>query len=138
VDLQEWERGLDPRLRTGESMADAYLAQMHERCRQWTGTILVAEVDGAVVGFAALYATIPYEELDDPPGEYALVSDLAVLHAMRGRGVGAALLDEAERRARDAGATELRIAVMSANDGAKRLYLRSGFAPYVETLSKSL
>src|SRR5215216_350087 len=38
VELQDAERQLDPRLRSGDSMADEYLRQMHERCRLHAGT----------------------------------------------------------------------------------------------------
>jgi GNAT superfamily N-acetyltransferase len=138
VDLQEFERQIDERLRPGEAIAADYLDQMIDRCRECAGTILVLECDGMIVGFATVLTRVPFEELDDPPGEYALVSDLAVRTPFRGRGFGAALLAEAERRARTAGAAELRIAALSSNPVAGRLYRRSGFEPYLEVLSKRL
>jgi ribosomal protein S18 acetylase RimI-like enzyme len=137
-ELQDFERRIDPRLRPGESMADAYVAQMLERCEVWVGELLVAEYAGAIAGMAAIYTRVPFEELDDPPGEYALVSDLVVREAFRRRGIGGALLEEAERYARQAGATELRIGVLSENRSARDLYVRTGFASYLETLSKRL
>ncbi len=60
---------------------------------------------------------VPYEGLDDPPGEYALVTDLIVREGFRRRGLGRALLREAERLARDAGA-----GVLSDNREAHALY----------------
>ena len=129
---------IDPRLLPGESMATSYLDHLLRECAECDGTILVAEVDGAVVGFATVLARVVSEELDEPPGSYAIVTDLAVLESMRRRGIGAALLAESEKYAKAAGATELRIGVLSQNRPARDLYLAVGFTPYTETLSKRL
>jgi ribosomal protein S18 acetylase RimI-like enzyme len=138
VELQDAERGLDHRLRAGESMADEYLAQMHSNCQKYDGAILVAERLGEVAGLVMVVAHVPFEALDDPPGDYALVAELVVRRAFRRMGIGRALLEAAERFARDAGAPELSIIVLSQNTPARSLYLREGFTPYKETLTKSL
>jgi ribosomal protein S18 acetylase RimI-like enzyme len=136
AELQDFERRIDDRLRPGASIAADFLDRILGRCRDCAGTILVAECESTVVGFASILTRVPFEELDDPPGEYAIVTNLVVRDAFRRRGLGAALLAEAERYARAAGATELRIAVLSENRGAAALYRRAGFAPYSEILSK--
>ena len=92
----------------------------------------------AVGGFATILTRVPFKELDDPPGEYAVITDLVVRETLRRRGFGVALLREAERYARAAGATELRIGALSENHAAGRLYRRVGFAPYLETLTKRM
>lgn len=138
VELQEAERHIDARLRRGEEIADQYLRVMHARCREYGGIILVAELAGEVVGLALVLVRVPFEELDEPPGEYAIVAELVVRDAYRRRGIGAALLRAAERHARDAGASELRIGVLSGNHAAHALYGREGFSPYLETLTKPL
>ncbi|HKW12705.1 MAG TPA: GNAT family N-acetyltransferase [Gemmatimonadaceae bacterium] len=119
-------------------MADAYLAQMHKYCREYGGAIFLAEDAGEVVGLVMVLSRVPFEQLDEPPGHYALVAELVVREGFRRRGIARALLDVAERHARDAGAPELRIDVLSENTAARQLYLREGFAPYKETLTKSL
>ena len=53
VVLQEFERGIDPRLRPGDSMADAYCAQLHARCGAAGGHVFVAELSGGVIEFEA-------------------------------------------------------------------------------------
>lgn len=138
VELQDSEREFDSRLRIGESMADDYFQQMHARCRDHAGTILVAEHADAVVGLVMVLARVPFEELDEPPGDYALVAELVVRAGFRGLGIGRALLKAAERYAREAGAGELRIRVLSDNRTARQLYLNDGFVPYLETLTKPL
>ena len=56
------------------------------------------------------------------------VHDLALLPAHRGRGLGRALLDEAERRARARGCAKMTLEVHQTNTGAQRLYRDFGFA----------
>jgi GNAT superfamily N-acetyltransferase len=136
AELQDAERQIDPRLRRGDEMADEYLQHMHARCREFAGTILVAEHGSQVVGVAMVLARVPFESLDEPPGEYAIVAELVVRREFRGQGFGRALLNAAEQFAREAKATELRIAVLSQNHAAKRLYLAENFAPYSEVLAK--
>jgi ribosomal protein S18 acetylase RimI-like enzyme len=136
VALQDYERQIDPRLRPGASMADEYLTQTLARCSDFGGRIFICEDAGAVAGFITVLTRMPFLELDDPPGEYALVTDLVVLERFRRRGFGRALLDAAERYARDQGARELRIGVLSANHGAKRLYGAAGFGNHAEVLAK--
>jgi len=138
VELQDAGRQIDPRLRDGEAMADDYLRQMHERCRHYAGIILVAEVAGAIVGLAMVLTHVPFESLDEPPGVFALVAEFVERNGFRGRGIGRALLQAAERHARESGATELRIGVLSNNHPARQLYLDEGFEPYSETLAKPL
>ena len=136
AELQDFERRIDGRLRPGDSIAAAYLEQLLGGCRACAGTILVAESSGAIAGFACILTRVPFEAIDDPPGEYALVTDLVVRDTFRRHGLGRALLRAAERHARDAGAAELRIGVLSGNHAAARLYRSMGFAPYFETLTK--
>lgn len=138
VELQDAERQFDPRLRPGDSMADEYLRQMHVRCNEYAGTILVAEHEEAIVGLVMLLTRVPFEALDEPPGHYALVAELVVRADARGHGVGRALLHAAERLAHESGATDLRIGVLSRNLPARQLYIAEGFAPYSEMLAKPL
>jgi hypothetical protein len=64
VELQDAERELDMRLLRGEEMADDYLRQMHVRCDEWAGKILVAELEGEVAGLAMIVTKVPFEQLD--------------------------------------------------------------------------
>ncbi len=100
------------------------------------GQIFVAEIDGAVVGFVTVIAREPFTELDEPPGTYALITDLVVLPPHRNKGIGRALLERAEAYARSAGARELRIGVLVQNEPARRLYLAANFSPHLEIMTK--
>jgi ribosomal protein S18 acetylase RimI-like enzyme len=119
-------------------MAPAYYAQLRRRCAKWQGTIFVAEREGDLVGLVAVLTAVPFTELDEPPGTYALVTDLVVTPAARRRGYGRALLRQAERYARRQGARELRIGVLAGNQPALHLYRATGFRPWVVFLRKRL
>jgi GNAT superfamily N-acetyltransferase len=66
------------------------------------------------------------------------VSDLVVLPAWRGRGIGRTLLARGEAYACSRGAERLRIGVMAKNEGARRLYGVSGFREVYVLLTKPL
>ena len=136
VTLQEFERSIDPLLLAGEVMADRYCERIQTRCREASGQIYVAEENSEVVGFVTVLAREQFTELDDPPGNYALITDLVVLEAYHGHGIGRRLLERAEDYAKRAGATELRIGVLANNSVARRLYLEVGFLPHVEVFAK--
>ena len=136
VELQDFERGLEPTLPKGEAMADRYLAHMLDRCAGAAGRIFVAEADGGVVGFVGVLARVVPEP--DEAQAYAYVSDLVVLPAYRRRGIGRALLERAEAYARGEGARALRVGVLAKNEAAARLYRSLGFGDYTTQLNKPL
>lgn len=138
VELQEIERGCDPRLPSGLDMVEAYCTALLRRCREWRGVLLVAEDGDGPVGLLSMFLQVPQTEPDEPAGRYALISDLVVLPEGRGRGIGAALLARAEERAEAAGAGVLRLEVMAENREARRFYRRHGWQDRVVQLEKQL
>ena len=90
----------------------------------------VAECDGAIVGTVLLY---PPGRLGRAQGEAGMdvpwpeVRLLAVAPAARGRGIGAALMTECARRARQSGAGALALHTTEMMQAALRLYERMGF-----------
>ncbi|WP_433040530.1 GNAT family N-acetyltransferase [Dactylosporangium sp. CS-033363] len=88
----------------------------------WPGTHqLIARADGAIVGALTL-VTFPI-----PTGLRAWIEDVVVDEAARGRGVGAALTQEAVRLARAAGARTVDLTSRPSREAANRLYERLGF-----------
>jgi GNAT superfamily N-acetyltransferase len=95
-------------------------------------TQLVAEEDGALLGTVLLYPTgivLPGADPGQPKRSWPEVRLLAVAPAARGRGVGAALMQECVRRARAWGAPALALHTTPMMAAAVRLYERLGFAP---------
>jgi GNAT superfamily N-acetyltransferase len=138
VELQDHEHALDEHAPTGEAIADEYLAWMFERCARHQGTVLVARLDGDIVGFSSVLLAMPRTDPDDPVPVHALVQDLVVREQCRSRGVGARLVAMAEGMAREAGRTEIRVWVVAQNQGARRFYDRSGYHEQLIHLGKSL
>jgi ribosomal protein S18 acetylase RimI-like enzyme len=122
----------------GERIAEAYLALLFSRCREFGGTVFVADFEGRVVGFVAIWTRYRSSEPNDDPREHAFIPDLVVLAEYRGRGFGRALLRAAEARAREAGATSLQLSVKAGNTAALALYAAEGFAESEIYLEKPL
>lgn len=138
IELQDFERGIDPRMPPGADIVDAYLAEMFDRCKTCGGRILVAEIDGNVAGYATVLPKVMSEQLEDGNLEYGLISDLVVLQKYRGLGLGKQLLATAELYARSCKVKFLRIGVLAGNRVAEELYSSTGYSPLYTELEKTL
>lgn len=94
-----------------------------ERMQLKQSVVMVAERDGAVVGFAQLYPT--FSSVGTAP--IWILNDLYVAESMRRRGVGRGLLLAAEAAARAAGAVRITLETMRANGPARALYGAAGW-----------
>ena len=85
---------------------------------------LVAEVDGAVVGFTS----VGMWRVDDEPEEgVAELFTIYVEPAHWGTGVGRALIERAEASMRTSGFVEARLWVLDGNERAERFYRAAGW-----------
>ncbi|TYT61577.1 GNAT family N-acetyltransferase [Natrialba swarupiae] len=102
---------------------------------QATDGLLVARVDGEIVGFASFSVEHGALELEATRGS---LSNLYVEPDYRGRGIGSALLEavEAAFEARDV--EVLVLEVMAENEEARRFYRRHGYDPLRVTMERSL
>jgi ribosomal protein S18 acetylase RimI-like enzyme len=138
-ELQASEAAIYDRMKPAHQMDVWYVDLLKKQCVEEDGTMLVAEENGAVVG----YATILTNVVEDGTGDevrycYAYVGDLVTARIARGRGIARLLLDECERRARAAGRDELRINVLAENDRAHHVYRSFGFADLHIDMRKKL
>ncbi|MBO0912909.1 GNAT family N-acetyltransferase [Streptomyces laculatispora] len=86
-----------------------------------TNTLLVARVEGVIVGMLTLVMT-PL-----PSGLRAHIEDVVVDAGARGHGVGRVLIDRALESAADAGARTVDLTSRPSREAANRLYERAGF-----------
>jgi ribosomal protein S18 acetylase RimI-like enzyme len=96
-------------------------------------TLLLARVDGELVGYALLHV--------EPVGETFIadtwrtgerigeLESIAVAPSHRGQGIGSALLDAVDREFEALGVADVIIGLLPGNDGARRLYESRGFRP---------
>lgn len=81
---------------------------------------LVIEADGKVVGYAGMWVIL----------DEAHVTNVAVLPAYRGRGLGEKLMRALLEKARGRGARRMTLEVRPSNTVALSLYDKLGFAPW--------
>lgn len=138
IELQEFERRIDPRKPAGDEIATAYISDALSQCAECHGRIFVADEEGEIAGYATVLARVRSGTLDDGDLEYAYLADLVVRAAYRGRGMGRDLIAKAETYARGEGAKWLRVCVLAENQGARRLYHTSGFSELYVDFEKDL
>jgi ribosomal protein S18 acetylase RimI-like enzyme len=110
----------------------AWLAGLIERRPE--GETDVAVADGQVTGFVrygrrAATAAQPPAGPPPGPGPCGQVFGLYVHPGHAGQGTGQALLRHAEQRLRERGCGSVALHVFEANERARRLYSRAGYAP---------
>jgi GNAT superfamily N-acetyltransferase len=93
---------------------------------QGPGAVLVAELDGQVVGVCQL---IVFRHLQTRGGLCAEVESVHVHPDHRGRGIGGVLLRAAVQRARERGCYRVQLTSNNARPEAHRFYERLGFEP---------
>ncbi len=127
IELQDFERSLDPRFPPGAEIVDDLISQMLDRCQKCGGRVLVAVLNEAIVGFVTILAKVRSEEIGEGEIEYGLVSDVVVASKYRKQGIGRKLLEAAELYAKSKGVRWLRIGVLAENHSADGLYDSIGF-----------
>ena len=100
-------------------LLESWLAGEAEPCR-----VHVAEGDGGRVIGVVMVSLRP-ELLSREPSAH--LEAIAVAAGCEGQGVGAALLDVAERDARAPGAETMTLHVFAVNERARRLYEKAGY-----------
>jgi GNAT superfamily N-acetyltransferase len=117
-----------------DATRDACRALFEEQLADGASAHLVAEEAGEVVGFCSLHFR---RRLNFATPE-AWVPDLYVAEDARGRGIGFALLAEAERQARERGCHRLTLESGYERAAAHRLYARFGIEDAGKFFAKRL
>lgn len=138
IELQDFERSLNPRMPSGAEIVDDYAPLMLERCKKCSGKVIVATLKEVVVGFTTILTRVKSEEIQDGDIEYGLVYDLVVSSKFREIGIGRKLLEAAEAYAKSNEVTWLRIGVLASNHSAASLYDTMGFKPFYVEREKEL
>lgn len=112
----------------GRESADLapYLAAFDAMQDEGGNRLIVAEQDGRVV---ACYQLTLISGLSLTAARRAQVEGVRVAADLRGRGLGAALMADAEARARAAGCQLIQLTTNATRTDAHRFYARLGFTP---------
>lgn len=135
--LQQYESAFEVNRRLDDKVAEEYLAELLQACARH-GEIFVAEHDGRPVGWAVVHEKLAPVFVTDDERRHALLTELFVDEAMRGQGVGQALMARCEEWARAEGFSTIRIAHLAGNTRAGDVYRKFGFTPYSAELRKRL
>jgi GNAT superfamily N-acetyltransferase len=113
---------------------DAYWAAVEET-RARRGDVLVAELDGEVVG---LCQVLLFQHFQHVGGWCAEIESVHVRADLRGQGVGASLLAAAEALAAERGCYRIQLTSNLVRADAHRFYQRQGFDPSHQGFKKYL
>jgi ribosomal protein S18 acetylase RimI-like enzyme len=115
---------------------DGYAWFLGTQLDEAEAVVLVAERDGAVVGYVyAGLEPLSWKELRDAAG---FIHDVAVDDAVRRAGVATALLDAAAQWLRAHGAPRVVLWTAEQNGAAQRLFAKAGFRRTMIEMTKEL
>ena len=105
---------------------EAYFAAFDRMAAEGANHLIVGELDGRVV---ATYQITFISGLSLRAARRAQIESVRIASDLRGRSYGAALLEDAERRAREAGCALIQLTSNRSRDRALRFYEANGFTP---------
>ncbi len=123
-------------LALGDHPERGYAWFLGEQLRDTDAVVLVAELDGGVVGY--VYAGLEprsWKELRDAAG---FIHDVAVDERVRRSGVASVLLEAAMVWLREHGAPRVMLWTAEQNEGAQRLFARLGFRRTMVEMTREL
>lgn len=128
----------DPRrfMTPEEDVESGYRWWLSRELKRQGAVVLVAERDGAVVGY--VYATVEgrdWNALLDAHGE---LHDIWVDESARGSGVGGLLAEELLRRLRAQGVPRVLLMTATRNEAAQRLFTRLGWRATMVEMTREL
>ena len=124
---------LQPRVWRPSEMSRSFILELIAGQRS---SVLVAERGGEIVGFAVV------QDRDTPPlgciikNRFCFLLDIVVAPALRGQGLGRALVSAAEEWAKERGLAWLELNVLSENIAAIKLYEHMGMGAAQLTMRK--
>ena len=113
---------------------DAYWEAVEETRRR-RGDVLVAELDGEVVGVVQVMI---FRHFQHSGGWCAELESVYVRGDMRSRGVGASMLEGAEQLARAAGCYRVQLTSRNVREDAHRFYRMNGYDQNSQGFKKAL
>lgn len=123
-------------MRPGRDPESGYAAFLAAQLDDPDGLVLVAERDGAVVGY--LYAGIEPQSWKELRERAGFIHDILVDEGNRRAGLADALVDRAIEWLRDRGIPRVLLWTAASNAGAQRVFERKGFRTTMLEMTKEL
>jgi len=135
---QAFEHAIESDRRLDSAVAGEWYAVLLDRVAKGSGRIFIAEQEARPIGWGIfLVENAPLYVVEEKRRE-GFIIELYVVDAMRGQGVGQALIAACEDEARRLGLQRIMIGVLAGNRRAAEIYQRAGYAPYQLELAKSI
>lgn len=137
VELQEYERLIDPHRLEGVKIAHEYLAHLLSLCGGGVGKIFVVEINKEVVGMVSVYIEDDKKHFRKAH-RFGYISDLIVMKEHKSDGVLKDLLQKAEEYAKSQHITAIQASVLKGQEEVLNGYLRNGFQEWEIRVRKQL
>jgi ribosomal protein S18 acetylase RimI-like enzyme len=127
--LVRMHHALDPArfMAPPDEVEGGYGAWLAQEARRPGATVLVADLDDEVVGYA--YATVEGRDWNELLDAHGKLHDVFVAERARRRGVARALIRAARGALLAAGCERIVLSTATRNDPARRLFASEGFEP---------
>jgi ribosomal protein S18 acetylase RimI-like enzyme len=123
-------------MKPGEDLESGYRWWLSRELERQGAVVLVAERDGAVVGY--VYATVAGKDWNALLDAHGELHDVWVDEPARGAGVGALLLEELLRWMRSQGVPRVLLMTATQNEAAQRLFTRLGWRTTMVEMTREL
>jgi len=137
IELQDFERLMDPKRLEGVRVAHEYLEHLLSLCENGNGTIFVVEINCEVVGMVSVYIENDLKRFRTNH-KFAYISDLIVMKEHKSDGVIEDLFDAAEKYVKSKNVNSIQASVLKNHDESLSGYLRNGFSEWEIRVRKTL
>lgn len=135
--LARQHHDFDPaRFMLPEDVESGYRWWLRRESKAAEAVVLVAELEGAVVGYA--YGRAEERDWNALRDACGVVHDVWVEESARGSGVGTLLLEEMVQRLKALGVPRVVLMTASRNEAAQRLFARLGWRPTMVEMTREV
>lgn len=137
LELQEFEKLLEPDRLSGIEIAHDYLEHLLQMSKQEKGKLFVVEINNEIVGMISVVIEPDIRHLKKA-GNVAYISDVIILPEYRDKGIMKDLLEKAEEYAKSKQIKAIQTALLTKHTEGIEGFTRNGFKTYEIILHKKL
>ncbi len=138
TEMFDYHRQHDPVFSLARTGGATYAKWFMQQINEPKSLALVAEAEGAIVGFCMAVIKQRSRVHEERYHTYGEIDDLSVTASFRGRGIGKALVDNALEWLRMMGIERVEAKVATSNRLSEAFWKSRGFKPYLTTVWRSV